>query len=351
MIFKNLLSASLLTVALHVPLAHAEAARVGVMSFSFDAAHRDRLVQSLIFYPTEKGGMPEWTGDNAVFKGVRLQRDAKPERAAHPLLVISHGSGGNAAGMAWLAEKLASQGYVVAIPNHQGSTSADSTPETTIPAVWERPADLSRLVDAMIASPSVSVLFDQNNITAIGFSLGGVAALKLAGVTFDAEKLAEFCDAQPDAIGCPWLAKGNALIPGHVDLHKVDAGKFNASSPDKRFKRIVVIDPGFAPAVGTESLTRVSTPVQVINLGDADAMPEGVDARHIASAIPNGGHELVAGASHFDFLPECKAFGWFLIWLEGDDPVCSQTGSRARSEIHEEAARRILLFLKVSRGV
>jgi predicted dienelactone hydrolase len=348
---KTILSVGLLAIASHTSSAHAQDANVGVMSFSFDAAHRERLVQSLIFYPAENGGMPEWTGDNAVFKGVRLQREAKPLRAAHPLLVISHGSGGNAQGLAWLAKRLALEGYIVAVPNHQGSTSADSTPETTIPAVWERPADLTRLIDAMSASGSVKALFDENDITAIGFSLGGVATLKLAGVTFDAGKLADFCDAQPDSMGCPWLAKGNALIPGHVDLRKIDARKFNTSSPDQRFKRIVAIDPGFAPAVNMESLGGVSAQVQIINLGDEDTMPEGVDARHIASAIPQGRHELVTGASHFDFLPECKTFGWFLIWLEGDDPVCSQTGHRARSEIHEEAAEKILSFLKVARGV
>jgi predicted dienelactone hydrolase len=348
---KSIFSASLLAIAACASSALAGDTAVGVMSFTFDAAHRDRLVQSMIFYPAEKGGLPEWTGDNAVFKGVRLQREAKPVRGAHPLIVISHGSGGNAAGLSWLAKRLAAEGYVVAIPNHQGSTSGDSTPETTIPAVWERPADLSRMIDAITASPSIGALFDKNDITAIGFSLGGVAALKLAGVTFNAGKLAEFCDAEPDAIGCPWLAKGNALIPGHVDLYKIDAGKFNAASPDPRFGRIVAIDPGFAPAVNIESLTGVSAQVQIINLGEADAMPEGVDARHIASAIARGRHDLVTGASHFDFLPECKAFGWFLIWLEGDDPVCSQTGDRPRSDIHEEAARKILSFLKEARGV
>jgi predicted dienelactone hydrolase len=324
----------------------AQEKQVGAMSFTFDAAHRERLVQSVIFYPADKGGLQEWLGDNVVFKGERVRRDAKPERGKHPLVVVSHGSGGNAAGLAWLATRLAAQGFVVAIPNHQGSTSADSTPETTIPAMWERPADISRLLDEIAASPSVSALVDENDISALGFSLGGAVALKMVGVRFHASALAAFCDETPDAIGCPWLAKGNALIPGHVDLHKIDAERFDAAYPDARIKRIVAIDPGFAPAVDMSSLSAVTADVQIINLGGADKLPTGVNAAQISKAIAHSRYDTVVGADHFDFLPECKTLGWFYIWLEGDDPVCSQSSGASRAAIHEAAAQKILSFLK-----
>jgi dienelactone hydrolase len=38
-----------------------------------------------------------------------------------PLVVLSHGTGGGAAGMAWLAETLASNGYIVAAVNHHAT--------------------------------------------------------------------------------------------------------------------------------------------------------------------------------------------------------------------------------------
>lgn len=346
MSLKATVSACIIALVGLTPPAFAESREVGAMNFTFDASHRDRLAQSVIFYPAEKGGYPEWLGDNAVFKGVRVQRDAKPERRKHPLIIISHGSGGNASNLTWLAKGLAKAGFVVAIPNHQGSTSSDSTPETTIPAVWERPADMSRLLDAISASPSVSALADMSDVTALGFSLGGLTVLTLAGVQVHADSLAKFCDEYPDDIGCPWLANGNDLIPGHVDLHRIDSVRFNAPYPDARIRRFVAIDPGFAPAFDTDSLKRINVPVQIVNLGAIESLPTGVRADQVASTIPNSKYDTVAGAVHFDFLGECKRLGWFYIWMEGDDPVCSESGNRSRQDIHEEIAQKILAFLK-----
>jgi predicted dienelactone hydrolase len=235
---------------------------------------------------------------------------------------------------------------VVVIPNHQGSTSGDSTPETTIPAVWERPADIGKLLDAIAASPSMNGLVDLSDVTALGFSLGGVTVLTLAGAQFDAANLAAFCDSNPQEIGCPWLAKGNALIPGHVDLHQIDATRFNASYLDSRIRRFVAVDPEFVPALNAGSLRRISSEVQIVNLGDFNALPTGVRADHVASAIANAKYDTISGANHFDFLGECHPLGWFYIWLEGDDPVCTEIGIRSRAEIHEEIARKILAFLK-----
>ncbi len=346
---KSLFTASFLVISSLTSITHAETPAVGVMNFTFDATHRDRLVQSLVFYPASKGGYPEFLGDNAVFKGVRVQRDARPEQTSHPLVIVSHGSGGNAANLAWLAHALTEQGFVVVIPNHQGSTSADSTPETTIPAVWQRPADMSRLLDAIAASPSMGKLVDMSDVTALGFSLGGLTVLSLAGVQMEADKLAAFCDANPDnPMGCAWFAKGNALIPGNVDLHKIDKSRFNAAYPDTRIKRVIAIDPSFPVAFNQLSLKSAGVPVQFINLGNQDTIPEGVRADQVALAMPDARHVRVADANHFDFLAECKSFGWFYIWMEGDDPVCTKTSNNSRAELHDDITQKIMEFLNPS---
>jgi predicted dienelactone hydrolase len=344
---KSAIAACLLAFTFFVSPARAEAREVGVMNFSYDAPHRDRLVQSLIFYPSEQGGKMEWLGDNIVFRGVPVMRDAMPERKKHPLVVVSHGSGGSAASVAWLARRLAEEGFVVVIPNHQGSTSGDSTPETTIPAVWQRPADITGLLNAIAASVTVRSLVDPSNITALGFSLGGGTVLNLAGGQLRADKLAKFCDENPELpIGCSWLAKGNALIPGHVDLHKIDAARFNASYPDARFNRFIAIDPSMVPALDIDSLKTIAAPVQIINLGDFESLPNGVRADHISAAIPNGLYAQIEGANHFSFLGECKRLGWFYVWMEGDDPVCTESGAKSRDVLHRKIGDKILAFLK-----
>jgi len=59
----------------------------------------------------------------AIFNAGWNARQAPLSAAAtkRPLIVLSHGTGGGAAGMAWLAETLASNGYIVAAVNHHGT--------------------------------------------------------------------------------------------------------------------------------------------------------------------------------------------------------------------------------------
>lgn len=332
--------------AIAATLATASAADVGVMNFTFDAPHRDRLVQALVTYPAEGSGMRESTGDNAVFKGVPLLRDANPKRKQHPLVILSHGSGGSYGSVSWLAKALSEEGYVVIAPNHQGSTSGDSTPETTIPATWLRKQDMTALLDAVAQSPSLASMVDTENISAIGFSLGGQTVLGLVGVELRAKALAANCDGDQPAPGCVWLKQGNAAIPGHVDLHEIDEIKFNARYLEPRIKNVVAIDPAFVPAYDFQSIEAVHVPVALINLGLPDEVPAGINAEPLAKHFPSVKFTRVEGANHFSFLAECKWYGGLLIWWEGDDPVCSANGDRSRSEVHDEIARKIVNFLQ-----
>ena len=321
----------------------AHAGEVGVMNFTFDAPQRDRLVQALVWYPAMTGGHIEYVGDNAVFKGAVANRDALPDGVKHPLIIFSHGSGGNAAGLGWISERLAAEGYVVIAANHQGSTSGDSRPETNV-KIWQPPQDMSAMLDAIFASPALQRIVDVNNVTAIGFSMGGHAVLALAGTTAKVDAFAKFCDDHKDSPNCIWFDRGNDLIKGHVDLHKLDPRQFESSYVDKRVGRVIAIDPGVAQALDSKSLGAVSVPTLLINLGEGEAIPLGVRADQIAKAIPHARYETIAGANHFSFLPECKALGWAYVMMEGDDPVCTQS-ARSRSDIHDEIADKITAFL------
>jgi predicted dienelactone hydrolase len=326
----------------------AQAGEVGVMNFTFDAPHRDRLVQALVTYPVAEGTRIEYAGDNAVFKGVPVWRDAKPVRKRHPAIVLSHGSGGNAAGMLWLSKRLAENGFVVIAPNHQGSTSGDSRPETTIPATWERKQDVSALLDAIAKSAALREMLDLETITAMGFSLGGQTVLGLAGLRLDAKALADDCESNAPMPGCDWLMHGNAAIPGGVNLREIDAESFNAAYLEPRIKRVIAIDPAIPRAYNMESLSGIAVPVHVLNLGAKGELAEGMDASPVVTAISNAKIANVEGATHFSFLPECKWVASLLIWWEGDDPVCSGNDNLARDEAHDRIADQILAFLRDS---
>jgi predicted dienelactone hydrolase len=319
--------------------------RPGVINFTFDAPHRDRLVQAAIWYPAEGGGYRDWIGDNPVFRGVLGWRDAKPEVIKHPLIIISHGSGGNPANLSWIASRLASAGYIVALPIHQGTTSSDSTPEQTV-RIWERTADLTALLDELLARPSISKLVDEKDITAMGFSLGGLTALSTVGVRAQSAPLAAYCDLHTENPSCIWLDRGTAGIKGHVNLHEIDAVRFQASATDERFTRFVVIDPAFTNTYDAQSLAAVTVPGLVVSMGEGNDVPEMVRADKLQQLMLRANFEPIPGANHFSFLAECKPLAFFYLWMEEEDPICTETGNQSRSALHEAIAQKILTFLK-----
>ena len=132
----HILSAIALTVASGAASQATEL--VGTREISIASPERGRSLSVTIWYPAGPGGEPVLVGDNKVFKGSPASANAPLASGRFPLVVLSHGSGGRVQGMSWLAANLARAGFVVAGPNHPGTTGGDSTPADT-PRLWERP--------------------------------------------------------------------------------------------------------------------------------------------------------------------------------------------------------------------
>lgn len=312
-------------------LASADAAEVGVRSIRVEAGHRAKGVETLIWYPSAPGGVVEQVGGDALFVGTSAQRDAPLAPGRFPAVLISHGSGGNAANLAWLATALAARGFIVAAPNHPGTTSRDSLPSETV-KIWERPADMSAVLTALLGAPEFGSAIDSNRVGLAGFSLGGHTALATAGARVDADKFAAFCDIQKQGVSeCAWLQRGG------VDWHKLDNARFNQSNHDPRFKSVVAIDPGFAPAFTDNSLAALTVPALLINLGRKGTVPDAVDAGGVAARVTGANVHYVTGAMHLSFLGQCRPNGREILKAAGEeDPVCDDGGTRTRADIHDE---------------
>lgn len=116
--------------------------------------------------------------------------DATPLPTRHPVVLISHGYGGWATGFSWLAENLASKGYVVISLDHRDL--AAGTPEQQAMSfahtVMTRSADQRYLIDALITRRMpqwLTDLVDADRIALIGYSMGGFGALATAGAPYD----------------------------------------------------------------------------------------------------------------------------------------------------------------------
>lgn len=319
--------------------AHAEQ-NVGVQFLSVPSPARPKPLDVTIWYPASEGSHPILVGEDMLFKGTEAFMNAPVQSGRHPLILLSHGSGGSVTGLAWIATALAKAGFVVAGPDHPGTTRGNSTPiETTM--LWQRINDLSVLLDNLTATAKWSSAVDADNIGVLGFSLGGHTALSIGGGQVRRDDYADYCDQYKTMPDCVWFGSG------HVNLRSIDKELFEQSNRDERIQSVVAIDPSVIRAFTAVSLKNIQIPVEVINLGTADSIPVAVEASAVVQHIPHGSRETVSDAVHFTFLPECQPDGHEVLKKFGEtDRLCDDGGGRSRSVIHAQLIEMITRAFK-----
>lgn len=321
---------------------------IGVKQMAVSAPQRGKDLAVTIWYPADAGGEEILVGENKLFKGTPAFANAPPSPGRHPLILMSHGSGGRIEQMGWLAASLVEAGFIVAGPNHPRTTSGDSTPIDT-PKLWERTQDLSTLLTTLTSDPAWKDLIAPEKIGVLGFSLGGAAAMEISGARAKLEAYARYCETYPAMADCVWFAGGTGYVDGEsiaseeVDLRKIDKQRFERSNLDRRIKMAVLIDPSLAQAYDAESLKQIAIPMRFINLGRPRAIPVAVIADGLAKLVPRGSYAQVDDAVHFSFLAECRDGGAELLKALGDgDRLCDDGGPRRRADIHAQLRAMII---------
>ena len=162
-----------------------------------------RPLMTQVWYPAaESSEMTEFVipAERPVFTGGFAARDAALAAAEekHPLVIMSHGTGGSAFQMMWLGRALAANGYIAAAVDHHGNTAAEEEFDPRgFRLPWERAVDLSEVISLLLEDETFGPAIDEARIAAVGFSLGGYTVTALAGGATDLEKFAGFC-AGPD---------------------------------------------------------------------------------------------------------------------------------------------------------
>ena len=126
------------------------------------------------------------------------------------LILISHGTGGTELNHHNLGSRLARDGYLVAALRHAGDNWQDRSLITSGRYFSERPLQLSRVLDALLASPEWGARIPTERIGAVGHSAGGYSVLALAGAQAESPHSAQHCRTVQDDPGYCSLAKGAA---------------------------------------------------------------------------------------------------------------------------------------------
>lgn len=339
-IISKCLMASL-TLATGLSMAAAQAATSYPAMSSIDVSDPQgrRDTDGWVWYPTRQQAPQTSVLGNAVWASVEAIRDAAPANGKYPLVLVSHGMYGNIFNQAWLARELAQRGYIVAAVNHPGSSTFDRRPEESR-RLWERPADLSRLLDTLLADPDWAARINPARIAAVGHSLGGLTVMRIAGAASDFVAHRERCAANA-GISCQALAQLNI---GHPE----DFARLAASNRDERIGAVVSLDLGGTQTLSTESLASIDIPVMVVGAPRGEQLDQQRESLALASMLPAEQLQQlhVANTGHFDFLGLCTDRALHILREEEpDDAMVCIDGQQPRAGRHAKFVEAIDEFL------
>ncbi len=304
-----------------------------------------RPLEVALWYPSASAASVETVGDNAAFYGEPLAPNAAPAKTPRSLLLLSHGYGGSWRNLNWLATALAAQGYIVAAPNHPGTTTENRQPQDA-QQLWLRPQDLNQVLDALLSNPQWAGEVDHARIAALGHSLGGWTVMALAGARFSSAQFMRDCATHRDFADCKLTE--TLGINNHATQPRLDANLRNV-----RIRAVVSMDLGLARGFTPTSLAHLDIPVLLLSAQrDSVELPASLESGYLAQHIPPRWLDFsrVAGATHFSFMQRCKPGAAALIekFSPGDGIICRDDGDVSRSAVHQAVLDRIIPFLQMA---
>lgn len=270
------------------------------VEITYDSPGRDeaRTLPVEVWYPATLHG--EAPVNYAVAGIVSLPSDVAREGAspaldgAAPLIVYSHGSGGQGLLAYPYAEHLASHGWVVMAPDHVGNTASDAVSGTFHPRnrnAIDRPLDIRAVLDAADGIVE-GVQVDADNTLLFGHSFGAYTTLAIGGMRLDVDALVASCDG----VGEEDDRFADCEVIRDPELQALARDGFR----DDRVTALVPQAPAFISASVADSITAIDAPV-LLQSGERDqttphetqAVPtwEALDGEQdVWMNLPDGGH-------------------------------------------------------------
>lgn len=243
-------------------------------------------------------------------------RDPLPSRSygPRPIVAFSHGYLGIRFQSYFLAEHLASHGYVVVAPDHQFNTLLDGDSSQDVRMMLERPDDLRFSVDHLLEEGRepgrFEGLYQEDAYGVIGHSFGTITAMRLGGGEVDWPGMTAVCEQ----------GQGKGQVCGALaEIEALDDGSYGGVDP--RVVSTVPMSPGFWYAFGEggKGLDSVNSPFVLVG-GRDDVLSWQGEAQPAYDAMSAPKRlAFFETAGHYGFTVLCDVLPGFKEECKGPD--------------------------------
>ena len=124
----------------------------------------------------------------------------------YPVILVSHDAAGSRYANNDLASFLASGGFIVIVPTHNGDSQNNGSAMYTAQIFRDRPRQMLRALETLLENPDFTYFMDESRIGVLGIGFGSVTALQLAGASPDISYIDDYCsqDRSRDAFCGGW---------------------------------------------------------------------------------------------------------------------------------------------------
>lgn len=306
---------------------------VGMTWVEYQDSADGRPLDALLIYPAAPD--PDATPAKVFLStNLTLYADAAPadDGLRHPLVVFSHGAGGNGAGYAWFGEHLAARGYIVAMVYHYRANSYDRSALYVRNRIWQRPRDIGLDITHLLGDPDWGPRIDPDKIGVAGHSQGGFTALWIGGAEVDPETFLAFQRH--------W--KATFVVPPRLRAAMdLDADPARGVR-DARVKAAFAMAPGDVQGFGMDAagLGRMTIPAYIV-VGEGDTTtPPAENAVFAAEHIPDSVLDILPGpVGHEIFGNECDQIG-----RDNYPEACVDAPGIDRASLHHHIGDAALAF-------